>query len=240
MISVILPAYNEEENIKRIPKELIPYMNKIKKKYNENFEIIIVNDGSKDNTLNISQKLKSKYKFFFVFSHRKNMGLGKAIRTGIKNSKGDILITLDSDFTFHPKLIIKLLKEYKEKKADCVIGSPYLYGYSKNIPKYRILLSYFCNLIYSILLSRRLTAVSPIFRIYNGKLIRKLKLESLGFEINAEILIKLLENNAKIIEVPAKLTNRKYGVSKINNIKQIKNHLKIYGKIIKWKIKNFV
>ncbi len=231
MLSIIIPCYNEEENLKIYGKELFPHLDKLNTKY----EVILVNDGSKDSTLKEMKKLKKKNKNVKVISYSPNGGLGYAVKQGIKAVIGDLTVTLDSDLTFHPKLISKLLERYKKGDVDCVIGSPSLEGYDKSVPFYRIFLSKGANTLYWIILSKKITAVSPIFRLYKTKKIKNLKLESNKFEINSEILFKLLKNKCKVAEVPAALTTRKYGVSKLNNRKEIINHLKLMAKMIYWK-----
>ncbi len=231
MLSVIIPCYNEEENLRMYKKELFPHLDALK----ENYEIILVNDGSKDNTLKEMQKIKKRERNIKVISYQPNGGLGYAVRQGIKAAKGDITITLDSDLTFHPSVIPRLLKRYKKGDVHCVIGSPNLEGYDKSVPLYRIILSKGANLIYRIILGEKITAVSPIFRVYNTKELQKLKLESNKFQINSEILFKLLKNKCNVAEVPAKLTVRVHGESKLDNKKEIINHLKLMGKMLVWK-----
>lgn len=231
-LTIILPCYNEEDNIPYIEKELFNILDKLGLEY----EIIFVDDGSKDKTYQKIVELSKRNKRIIICKHKKNMGLGAAIQTGIKKARSDLLVTLDSDLTFHPKQIEDLLNAFDKNKVDCVIGSPTLKGYDKSIPIYRIFLSKTVNLMYDILLGKRITSVSPIFRLYKTNQLKKLKLESNGFDINAEILAKLLIQKKKVIEIPAKLTVRKYGVSKINNIREIKNHIKLMYKIIKWKL----
>lgn len=233
MLSIIIPCYNEEENLSIYNKELFPELNKLKTKY----EVILVNDGSKDNTLKEINKLKRKYKNIQIVSYEKNGGLGYAIRQGIKEAKGELTVTLDSDLTFHPNLIPRLIERYKQGNVDCVIGSPTLKGYDKSIPFYRIFLSKGCNMMYWAILGKKITAVSPIFRLYNTKKLQSLKLTTTKFDINSEILFKLLKNRCKVAEIPAKLTVRKFGVSKLNSKKEIINHLKLMARMIIWKFK---
>ena len=239
MISIIMPVYNESKNIDRYEKELFTHLNKLK----EDFEIILVNDGSTDDTRMRIEELQSRYKRIICINHPQNMGLGMAIRTGIKHSIGDKVITLDGDLTFHPKYIEMLYSKYIAENIDCVMGSPELAGYKDEVPRYRVFLSRCANYIYSILLGSRITAMSPIFRIYNGDKLRGLTLQSTGFDINAEIIMKFIQSKYSFIEVPIPLNIRIFGVSKINNVKEVKNHIKLYMRIILWKLnayKNYI
>lgn len=232
MISIIIPAYNEEGNIPRIDTELVPVLNSLKKPY----EIIVINDGSRDNTSDEVLKLKNKH--VRLINHEKNKGLGSAVRTGIKNAKGDIIVTYEADFTWAPHYIQELLQTASETKADCVIGSHFhkqgkLEGHGKFVP--RIFMSRVVNKMYQLILGEKIYSTSSLFRVYRAESLKNMNLESTGFTINAEILTKLVLNKKKIVEVPVILTKRIYGKSSINVPKAIINHLKIIFKTIKWR-----
>lgn len=236
-LSVVLPCYNEEENVKRIPAELILELNKLKLRY----EIIAVDDGSKDNTYSELNKLKKKYPFVKVIQHKQNKGLACAVKTGIDNATGELTVTLDTDFTFHPRQIKNLLERFNKGDADVVIGSPSLRGYDKDVPYYRILISKFGAISYNIALGKKITAVTPIFRLYKTNQLKEINLNPKpmsrgGFGINAEILAKLLMKRRRVVEIPAELTVRKYGESKMNNFKEIIRQLKLASKILYWRL----
>jgi glycosyltransferase involved in cell wall biosynthesis len=230
MISVIIPAYNEEQNIKRIPRELTPVMNKF-----PSYEILIVDDGSKDNTGKISDDLAKKGKIRVVH-HPRNMGLGAAVKTGIKNSKGDALIFLDSDFTFHPREIPKLMEKYNGGEYDCVIGTHFGKNSKNEILFHRKVLSKSVNVLYTVMLGKRITAMSSLFRLYKKSALKGISMRSNDFDINAEILFDMIKKGKKITEVPVTLTTRKYGESKLKNTREIKNHLRLLSKILAWRI----
>lgn len=239
-LSVILPCYNEQENIKQIPSELIKELDKLKIDY----EIIAVNDGSIDDTYKELIEIQEKFPVIKIVNHEKNMGLASAIKTGIDNVTGRLTVTLDADFTFHPRQIKNLLERFKQEDVDVVIGSPSLkMGYSDDIPKYRIILSKGGGLLYKIVLGKQISAVTPIFRLYRTEYLKEIKLNPVpspkgGFGINAEILAKLLIKKRRVVEIPAELTTRKYGESKINNSKEIVRQLILVTKIIWWRISN--
>ncbi len=114
-ISIISPVYNGQECIEELVKKIKFYI----KKCSTNFEIILIDDGSNDNSWNIIKKLK-KYKFLKGIKLKKNYGQHKAIYAGLKYSTGDIIIIMDSDLQDNPKYILKFYKEYK--KHNLVIG----------------------------------------------------------------------------------------------------------------------
>ncbi len=233
-LSIILPCFNEQENLKRIPAELLPVLKDLKK----DFEIIIVDDGSTDNS--VKETLKIKNNQIKLIKHHKNLGAGVAFQTGFNEAKGKLLITMDTDLTFSPKFIPLLLETMKKNPSiDFIIGSPRLGGYGKNVKFWRIIISKLSNRFYSFLLGKKVTAVTPFFRLYKTDQIKNLVLESKGFEIMAEILFKLVFSGKNFIEVPTPLTKRIYGVSHLNYPKEIVRHLFLVSKIIKWKFFNF-
>ncbi len=233
MLTVSIACYNEAENIQRFEKELLPVLKSLRMP----FEVLLIDDGSKDNTLEVAEKLAKKHKEFRVIKHPRNLGLGAGIKTGIREAKGNLLILLDADLTFHPNQIPLLFERFNKGDVDCVIGSHFQEGGKlEKVPLYRIILSKGVNICYNILLGKRIKAISSIFRLYKTGQLKEMKLESNGFDLNAEILVKLIRNQKKVAEVPVTLTTRIYGVSKLNNFKEAKNHIKLLTKILWWKI----
>lgn len=234
MISIIIPACNEALNIQRFPQELLPPL----KILPEIFELVIVDDGSKDDTLAASNTIKELHGNVTIVQHQQNLGLGKALRTGIAHAKGEIVITIDADLTFSPNDIPILYEKYRGTGADCVIGSHFIHpdGFA-GVGFHRIFLSRCVNFLYRIILGEHITAISSIFRLYKKNAIKDMQIESKGFTVNAEILLKLLKQKYVIVEVPVILTTRKFGVSKLKTFDEIKNHLFLLWKTILWKLK---
>lgn len=166
------------------------------------------------------------------------MGLAEGTRTGIRHLKGNIAVFLDSDFTFHPREILKLYSKYKETGCDCVVGSHFSSGGKTDVLFHRLVLSKGVNKLYGVLLGKNISAISSIFRLYRASELKKLRLKSKGFDICAEILVKLLQQKKHIEEVPVRLTTRIYGESKLDNKKEFVNHVKMLTKLAAWKIKN--
>lgn len=235
MISIIIPAYNEYKNILRFPLELLPFLRTLP----EPFELITVNDGSTDNTLAACEELRKEHPNTTIVSHPCNLGLGESLKTGFANAKGDIIVTIDADLTFSPEDIPLLYKKWQETNADCVIGSHFLTASGfQDIKWHRQFLSKTLNSIYRLIFDKNITAISSIFRLYKRSAIENLILSSKGFTINAEMLFKLIKQNAAIVEVPVILSVRKFGVSKLRTFQETCNHLSLLGKILFWKITN--
>lgn len=236
MISIIVPCYNERDNILHYNQDFFPVVDDLGLKTGEEFNFIFVDDGSRDDTVAQLKIIARTRNDIMVIEHGKNRGMGNAIRTGIAACNSELIVTMDADLTFRPEDIEKLLMKYKETHADCVSGSPYLKkGLLEEVTPFRLLMSKTVNLLYRILLGNKITCVSPIFRLYNAGTLKQVPITSGNFEINAEIISKLLIAKKTVVEIPVPLLKRKYGVSKINVKKEIKNNILLMGKIFKTK-----
>lgn len=225
MITFAFPAFNESENLKRFPSEVIPVFDSLGTPY----EILIVDDGSTDATADVARQLGTPVR---VVQHDRNRGLGAAVRTAIREAKGDLLITMDTDLTFAPTLVPSLLRRFNKGDVDVVCGSPKLAGYGKDIPSYRLLVSHVASLVYRLVLGAKVTAMTPIFRLYKRDQLLHLPLQATGFDINAEILFYLVRDGRSIAEVPAALTQRIHGESKLEYRKEMKRHLRLLKRMI--------
>ena len=108
-ISVIIPMYNEEDNVLRTLVEV----NSVMKDY-DNYEIVVVDDGSTDDTFRLAEEFASDNTHVNVYKQPVNMGMGSALRTGFEKSDGDIIITIDADLSYNPSHITKLASELLE------------------------------------------------------------------------------------------------------------------------------
>jgi len=194
-ISFIIPALNEESTLGAVIDRLINLKLGIKK------EIIIVNDGSIDETLNIAKKYEKNNEMIKVISHRKRKGKGASVRSGIRISSGDIVTIQDADLEYNILDFKRLISPILNKKAKVVYGSRFL---KKNKKGYGIFylgnrfLSFFTSLIYF----KKITDMETCYKLIEGKLIRELVLKSNGFDIEPEITSKLLKRGIRIVEIP--------------------------------------
>jgi dolichol-phosphate mannosyltransferase len=233
MISIIIPLFNEAENARLYPERLFPVAGPIIERYGETCEYILVDDGSRDTTLDELNKLREIQKNVVVVPHGVNRGMGVAVRTGLAHSSGDLVIMMDSDLTYRPEDIGILLAAYKESGADCISASPYR---GKDLAKeisspFRLFISKSVNFMYQSLLQDDLTCVSAIFRLYRKQALDELTLESNNFEICAEIISKLILNGKSVREVGVMVHTREFGESKLNVKKEVINNLRILSKI---------
>ena len=197
-VCVILPAYNEGKVIYNVLKSI----------QKEGFHnIIVVDDASKDNTLNEAKKAKVE-----VVSHAKNKGPGGATRTGLHyaHSKGfDYAVFLDSDGQHDPKDISLLLKY--ASNYDVVIGSRML---KRNMPLSRKIINFAGSLITWFFFGLYVKDSQSGFKVFNRKAMEKIKFKSNGFEFCSEIIGQIHKRKLSFKEVPIKVIYTKYSLSK--------------------------
>ncbi len=210
-VSVVVPMYNEEENVVRTLKKI----DDVLKDYKD-YEILIIDDGSQDNTFKLANEFASKNLNVRVLQHSVNMGRGKALRTGFENATGDIIVTVDADLSYDAYHIPKLADELiADESIDIVVGSPYMEGGAvENVPPLRLWISKVANKFIGYAMGGNLSTVTGILRAYRREVLDSLELEFDGKEIHLEILSKAIALRYKIKEVPATLKGRELGRSK--------------------------
>ncbi len=221
MISVVVPCYNEEENVEDVYRNLTSSL----KSLGKNYEIIFVDDGSEDSTKKIIERLEKSDSHVVPAIHEKNMGLGKALETGFRRASGDVIITTDADST-HDASLIPNMAELVNKGYDVVIGSRYVGGGKMlNVPLYRIIVSMFTSMVlHPILGIRDVKDMTSGYRAYSPK-VKNITITSAGFQSELEILYKISRLGAKIVEIPIVLEMRKKGNSKFKLFKTAKEYL---------------
>lgn len=216
IITIIIPTYNERENI----EELIKRIFKVVKKEKLNLEVIVVDDGSNDGTPEIVMLLSKKYKIKLL-ERVKKLGLISAALDGLKLAKGNTIGVMDSDLAHPPEKIPEFLKELKNN--DIVIASRYIKDAGiKKWSLYRIVISWGATLIARLFLNVKVKDPMSGFFFLKREIIEKTKFESDGFKILLNILVK--NKNKKVKEVPYTFIERKKGKSKLG-FREIINYL---------------
>jgi glycosyltransferase involved in cell wall biosynthesis len=211
-VSVIVPMFNEEENVTRTLERLSSALDSTDKKW----EIVIVDDGSTDNTKKLVEEYSHLHGGIKLFSYAPNQGRGKALRVGFQRAQGTIICTTDADLSYDERHIVRMIKLLEQNQdIDLVIGSPYIEGgKAEGVPFLRLLISRLGNKILGFAMKGKLSTVTGVLRAYRRECIRSLELESDGKEIHLEILSKALSMGYKAMEMPATLKARKKGKSK--------------------------
>jgi len=212
-------AENAEATLGRVEEALASFQG--------TYEIIAVNDGSLDNTLEILERVASQNGKVKVVSYSKNFGRGMALRTGFKESKGAIVVSIDADLSYDPRYIMDFVKILRnEQDIDFVLASPYMPGGSViNVPFSRLWISKLGNKILRFAMPNRIYTSTGIFRAYRRKVLDSLELESDGKEIHLEVLSKAIALGFRVKEIPVVLTNRKRGRSKFRFRKTAISHI---------------
>lgn len=201
-VSIIIPVYNDKdyllETIKRVETASVPGFRK---------EIIIVDDCSTDGGKEILKSLPKKYKIIF---HKKNQGVGGALRSGLKIATGDYIVRQDDDLEYDPKEIYYLLHPLLANQADIVYGSRTLNRNNKYIKKTYYLGGKFINLIFNLLYLNTISDFITGSKAFKTKVIKDLYLESNGFEVESEISAKAIKKGYRIVSLPISYSPRTF------------------------------
>lgn len=192
-ISVVLPAYNEEENIEQMVKLCLTYLRRIKDAY----EIIIVNDGSRDGTKEAAQKITKRNKKVRLISYSQNKGYAQALKKGFDAAKFDFVFFTDSDRQFRLDALDVMFPIAKTQVVDLVIG----YRLKRKDPFLRKCLSWGYNTLASFLFDLNVKDIDCAFKLFRKDIFKKIKVESRYWFFNTEILAKARFFNYNIIEV---------------------------------------
>jgi len=225
-ISIIIPAFNEENTITNTIDEVEKYL--INYSQCSWWEIVIVNDGSSDNTLAILQNYQKDRDWLRVEDLVVNTGRGAALRAGIDVASGDIIVSLDADLSYAPYHIGKMVSCLVGKGADVVLASAYCKeGTVKNVPLNRLWISQLGNKVLSFMFNSNVTVLTCIVRAYRKDFIQKLDLHANNKNIHLEILYKAKIIGAKILEIPADMAWHSPKVDKDNKLVKRRSTLKL-------------
>jgi len=224
-VSIVMPAYNEENNIEKTVVKCSNVLNSTKL----STEIIVVEDGSKDRTKEILENLKKSIPNLIVVIHEKNMGYGRAVSDGIKAATGKYLMTLDSDGQFDIGQFPIFLEKIKEG-AGIVTG----YRIKKKDTFLKVLANTVLNNLVKYSFKINVKDINCSFRLYEKSLFDKISMEASHFILPTEILLKANALSYKISEVGVNHAYREGGKS---SIKLLKNTLEILSFLFKLKKK---
>jgi len=214
--SILLPTYNERENLPIIIWLIVKSFTKS----GEDFEVIIIDDGSPDGTLEVAKQLQTIYgdDKIVLRPRAKKLGLGTAYVHGIKNATGNFIIIMDADLSHHPKFIPDFIKKQSEGDYDVVTGTRYsgnggVYGWDLK----RKLISRTANYITQILLRPGVSDLTGSFRLYKKNVLMKLieSCTSKGYVFQMEMMVRARQHEMTIAEVPITFVDRFYGESKL-------------------------
>lgn len=214
---VIIPTYNEKENIENI----------IRAVFNQpiDFHILIIEDGSPDGTALIVKELQAEFSNkLFMIERKGKLGLGTAYITGFKwalEHNYDYIFEMDADFSHNPTDLPKLYNACSEKGADVAIGSRYVSGVNVvNWPIGRVLMSYFASKYVRFVLGVKISDTTAGFKCYKNIVLKTIELDKIrfkGYAFQVEMKFTAFKCGFKVVEVPIIFINRELGTSKMNS-----------------------
>ncbi|NQS90577.1 glycosyltransferase family 2 protein [Patescibacteria group bacterium] len=207
-LSIILPAYNEVENIERVANSILEFVPTI----TQNYEIIIVDDGSRDGTGKLIDKLAKNYNQIVALHHLSNKGYGAALRSGFKAAKAKLIFFTDGDGQFDIRELAKLMALIKT--ADIICG----YRIRRADYLFRRINAGLYNLAIRLLFNLSIMDIDCAFKLFKREVIQSLNLKSSGAFINAEFLVLAKKKGYTIRQVGVSHYPRKKGEQTGNNV----------------------
>jgi glycosyltransferase involved in cell wall biosynthesis len=205
-ISVIIPVFNEETTARRIVEEIKQALKEF------NHEILLVDDGSTDGTSQQIHQLVDNS--VFVITHSVNRGKGAALRTGFRESRGDIIVIQDGDLEYDPNDIPRLIRPILDGKADVVFGSRF-HGEVQRVHLFyhrigNLLLTFFSNLMTNL----NLSDMECGYKTFRREVIESFNICENRFGVEPEITAKVAKRGWRVYEVPVSYSGRDYSEGK--------------------------
>jgi glycosyltransferase involved in cell wall biosynthesis len=224
LISIVLPCYNEEAILQSNLEIVIDYLKSEGDKYN--WEIVLINDGSKDKTGEIANSFEDLYEQIRVIHHPTNLNLGNALQTGFCNAKGEIIVVMDVDLSYSVDHISLMVDKMLETSCDVVVASPYMKeGKVIAVPFGRKIMSKWVNKFMRFAAQDKYYTFTGMVRAYRASFIKNVNLKTKDYEINPEIMYKAMILRARIVEIPATLDwteQNKYAGKRISGIRVLR------------------
>ena len=202
-VTILIPVFNEADTLLKI----------LKKVENTDFcglckEIILIDDFSTDGTRKLYKDLSYK-----VLYHEKNQGKGAALRTGIKEASGDIIIIQDADLEYEPSDYIPIIKEILDDKADVCYGSRFLNKESSFL-FLSLIANKFLSFLTSILFGTKVTDMETCYKAFKSEFIKNIEIKSDRFDFEPEITAKILKKGVRFKEIPISYNGREFSEGK--------------------------
>jgi len=203
VVSIVCPFFNEEAILSNAILHLLDFLTSLK----TSWEVIVVNDGSLDNSVEIAREFAQRDGRLRVLSYERNRGRGYALRTGIQHARGDYVITTEIDLSWGDDIVHRIYDALAARAdVDMVVASPHLEGGGyRNVPAHRVLLSKLGNIVLRLGIPQAPSMNTGMTRGYRRQAIERLALYEDGKEFHLEVVVKALAAGLNISEVPAVL-----------------------------------
>jgi glycosyltransferase involved in cell wall biosynthesis len=203
-LSIIIPAYNEEQTIANVIQALLVEVRNL-------FEIIVVDDGSKDRTADIADQLCQEHDCVRLIRQPRNMGKTAALRTGFAASTGDVVVVQDADLEYDPTDIAGLVEPITRSKADVVYGSRFMIRRASRVLYFRhYLANQVLTFLSNLFTDLNFSDVETGYKAFRGEIIRNMVIETRGFGFEIEVTAKIAKLKCRVYEVPISYYGRTY------------------------------
>lgn len=227
-VTILAPAYNEEDIIENFVEVMLGAME-------PSWELLIVDDGSRDRTPMLLEKLKDSDNRLRVLRHDHNRGLGAALATGFRAAQGEIVVTMDADLSHPAELVHKLVDACSY--SDIAFASRYVHGGTMiGIPWRRSVISRLGNSLLRVAFATTTKDLTTGFRAYRRQTLENLEIQGDGFEAQLEISLRLLLTGYEIAEIPLRLRDRAAGSSKMRYFRLLPRYFRTIIRILKTRL----
>lgn len=228
-ITVVVPCYNEEKTLRYLANTLKSVTRRLSKNYRPRF--LFVDDCSSDSTFEVLHQQFGDNPAVSIVRHETNQGVSAAILTGLRHAETDVVCSMDCDCSYDPHELARMLPLLTDG-VSMVTASPYhREGHVRNVPGWRLVLSRGLSALYQSLLKQPLATWTACFRVYRKADIQDLPLTEAGFLGTAELAAQLVLNGRTVVEHPATLEVRLFGLSKMKTFRAILSHLRLLTRI---------
>lgn len=225
LISLVIPCFNEEESLPTLFERLDQLRRTIdKQRYR--LELVIVDDGSNDATWSLLRSRFGSDPTIHLLHHDRNLGFGRALKTGLQTASGEFIVTIDADTNYDLRETPALLECLKDG-ADVVTASPFMKGGGWKYPLHRLVLSRGVTALYRLVLGRTAGDIATFtcgFRAYRREALPDILPASDDFLATAEMLVRALMRRRPVVQMPTTVHRRMYGRSKLRLGKTIRSH----------------
>lgn len=211
LVSVVIPVFNEEATV----GDIVARTKKTLENMHASYEILVVDDGSTDQSAHIARELNAQV------LRDAHQGKGCSLRAGFRQTRGELVVTLDADGSHKPEEIPLVLRHIMENRADFVIGSRFFNSEANKakVPRVNRIGNGLFNDMIGVLTGVKVSDSQSGFRAIRASLIKQMKLSSRGYEVESEMLVKALRMRARVEETPISFDQRTVGTSKLDPIK---------------------
>ena len=211
-LSIVMPAHNEEDCIAQAIRDIVAELSRERIEY----ELIVVNDNSSDNTRQIIESLMNANSNIKLINRKSPNGFGRAVSDGLSRVTGDVAGIVMGDLSDDPKDVVKCFRKIGEGH-DCVFGSRFVKGSTvKDYPIVKLLINRLANAFIQVLFLTKANDITNAFKFYKTEVIRAVQpIQALYFNITVEIPLKAMVRGFSFAQIPINWYGRKSGVSKL-------------------------